>query len=85
LPAFEGNVVSHEGKNRKRQQLIVRNPDPNALWQLRDDPGIAEVEVHTPSLEEIFVAFLSSPSLDQADSPQAPSIIVNESSGGGVQ
>lgn len=60
LPEFKGEVISHEGKGRRRQQLMIRDPGPDALWQLRDHPGIVEVEVHTPSLEEIFVAFLSS-------------------------
>ncbi len=59
LPPFEAEVISHAGPQRKRQQLIVRNPAPDALWRLRDHPGISEVEVHTPTLEEIFVAFLS--------------------------
>lgn len=83
LPNFEGNIISHEGKDRKRQQLIVRNPDPNALWQLRDHPGIVDVEVHTPSLEEIFVAFLSSPTTRQAtSSPVADSVV--DGTGGGL-
>ena len=60
LPVFAGEIISHEGGNRRRQQLVIRDPGPDALWQLRDSPGIAEVEVHTPSLEEIFVAFLKS-------------------------
>jgi len=61
MPAFAGQVITHEGANRKRQQLMIRDPGPDSLWQLRDHPGIVEVEVHTPSLEEIFIAFLSSP------------------------
>lgn len=60
LPEFEGDVITHEGQKRKRQQLIIRDPGADALWQLRDHPGIVDVEVHTPSLEEIFVAFLNS-------------------------
>lgn len=60
LPNFDGQVIFHEGQNRKRQQIIIRDPGPDALWQLRDHPGVADVEVHTPSLEEIFVAYLKS-------------------------
>ncbi len=60
LPAFAGEVISHEGGNRRRQQLMIQDPGPDALWQVRDCPDIVEVEVHTPSLEEIFVAFLKS-------------------------
>jgi ABC-2 type transport system ATP-binding protein len=40
--------------------MIIRDPGPDSLWQLRDHPGVADVEVHTPSLEEIFVAYLKS-------------------------
>lgn len=60
LPSFVGEVITHEGQDRKRQQLMIRDPAPDALWQLRDHPGVTDVEVHTPSLEEIFVAFLKS-------------------------
>ena len=58
IPNFDGQILSHEGQNRKRQQLLILNPGSDALWQLRDHPGIAEVEIHTPSLEEIFVGFI---------------------------
>ncbi len=60
LPNFDAFLLTHDGAGERRQQFIVRNPDPNALWQLRDIEGVLEVEVHTPSLEEIFVAYLSS-------------------------
>jgi ABC-2 type transport system ATP-binding protein len=60
LPQFDGQIITHNGKDRKRQQMIIRDPAPDALWQLRDHPGVADVEVHTPSLEEIFVAYLKS-------------------------
>ena len=73
VPEFVGEILTHEGQGARRQQLVVRNPDANALWQLRDHPAIAEVEVHTPSLEEIFVAYmqadLSSQSSTQPSSP----------------
>lgn len=60
MPQFDGDVIFHDGQGRKRQQIMIRDPGADALWQLRDHPGIAEVEVHTPSLEEIFVAYLKS-------------------------
>lgn len=62
LPMFDSPIanwiMTHEGHGSRRQQLVVRNPDPNALWQLRDHESVNEVEVHTPSLEEIFIAFM---------------------------
>ncbi len=63
LPEMEARILTHEGRGSRRQQLFVREPGPNALWRLRDHPGVNEVEVHTPSLEEIFVAYVSRPEL----------------------
>ncbi len=60
LPKFDAVVMTHEGVGHRRQQLVVRNPGPNALWKLRDAPAINEVELHTPSLEEIFIAYIKS-------------------------
>ena len=60
LPTFDRFKLMHEGQGKRRQLLTVREPDPESLWQLRDHPGVLDVEVHTPSLEEIFVAYLKS-------------------------
>lgn len=60
MPEFAGQVILHEGRGKRRQQFMIHEPSPDALWQLRDAPGITDVEVHTPSLEEIFVGFLKS-------------------------
>jgi ABC-2 type transport system ATP-binding protein len=65
IPVKQQYVLTHEGHGNRRQQLTVRNPEPNALWALRDMQGVAEVEVHTPSLEEIFVAYLKSDVIDK--------------------
>ena len=64
LPAFDSFKLTHEGQGKRRQMLTVREPDPNALWSLRDHPGVRDVEVHTPSLEEIFVAYLKSGAIE---------------------
>ncbi len=58
LPTFDRFKLMHEGQGKRRQLLTVQEPDPESLWQLRDHPGVLDVEVHTPSLEEIFVAYL---------------------------
>ncbi len=60
LPVFDACLLSRQGEGKKRQQVFVRKPDPNLLWQLRDIEGVKEVEVNTPSLEDIFVAYLGS-------------------------
>lgn len=69
LPVNQSFVLLHEGQGKQRQQLTVRSPDPDALWKLRDSHGVAEVEVHTPSLEEIFIAYMSSSSQSLEPSP----------------
>lgn len=58
LPDFSARILSHEGIGTRRQQMFVERPGPESLWKLRDHPGIVEVEVHTPSLEELFVALI---------------------------
>jgi ABC-2 type transport system ATP-binding protein len=68
LPPLDACLVSREGDGKKRQQVSVRRPDPNLLWQLRDTEGVKEVEVNTPSLEDIFVAYLTS-DLEQTGIP----------------
>ena len=80
IPGFKGNVILHEGKRKRRQQLMIQDPGPDALWQLRDAPGISNVEVHTPSLEEIFVGFLKSNSQFQYD--QSPAQVAASNSHG---
>lgn len=86
IPTEQQYVLTHEGHGKRRQQLTVRNPEPNALWALRDMQGVADVEVHTPSLEEIFVAYLKSNAVEKGainetireQVPHAKSIEQNE-------
>lgn len=72
LPSFDRFKLLHEGVGKKRQKMTVRAPDPNALWELREMEGVAEVEVHIPSLEEIFVAYLSSGTIDSGEGSEEP-------------
>jgi ABC-2 type transport system ATP-binding protein len=72
LPEFGGRVILHEGVGSRRQQFLVQNPNPESLWQLRDHVGVNEVEVHVPSLEEIFVAYLKAPASPPAQSTNVP-------------
>lgn len=68
LPSMDACLISKSGEGKKRQQVSVRRPDPNLLWQLRDTEGVNEVEVNTPSLEDIFVAYLTS-DIEQSGKP----------------
>ena len=60
LPAVKAEILLHEGLNSRRQRLLVRDTTPECLWNVRDAEGVQEVEVHTPSLEEIFVGLMKS-------------------------
>ena len=60
LPSLKSKIVLHEGRGSRRQRLLVRDTTPECLWQMRDDPLVEEVLVHTPSLEEIFVGLMKS-------------------------
>jgi len=60
LPKFGAQILLHEGQKSRRRRLLVTNSTPDCLWKLRDNPAVSAVEVHTPSLEEIFVALMKS-------------------------
>ncbi len=61
LPAIDGMII-HQRHRGRQWDVLVRNLDEVSLEQLRFADGIVAIESHTPSLEEIFVAYV-------ADSP----------------
>ena len=60
MPLDGLNVLSKE-KSSRQVKLVVSAPEPESLWKLRDHPTVAEIDVHVPSLEEIFITFIRSP------------------------
>ena len=66
LPELQSTILLHEGHKRRRQRLLVRDTTPDCLWKIRDAANVEEVQVHTPSLEEIFVGIISSKSTEGA-------------------
>ncbi|HJT32784.1 MAG TPA: ABC transporter ATP-binding protein [Pirellulales bacterium] len=57
-PAVRGEILRR--RQRARQwQVLVRYLADEHLETLRGEPAIAELEARTPSLEEIFVAYLN--------------------------
>ena len=80
LPSTQSTVVLHEARGSRRQRLLVSDTTPECLWQMRDDPLVEEVLVHTPSLEEIFVGLmksgksLSGAQADQTASANSPEV-----------
>jgi ABC-2 type transport system ATP-binding protein len=58
LPPLEAQII--QARHRGRQyELIVRGLDETALEQLRFAIGVTAIESRTPSLEEIFVAYMT--------------------------
>jgi ABC-2 type transport system ATP-binding protein len=72
-PPDVAGTILRQRRRARQWQLIVRNPSDTDLYGLRARPGIAEVEVRRPSLEDIFVAYM------QSDAPcqqsQAPEVL----------
>ena len=69
LPETDARVLLYEGQQSRRRRLLVTETTPGALWQLREHDDVQEVEVHTPSLEEIFVALMKSASVGLEPTP----------------
>lgn len=64
LPPLGGRIL-HERRHRQQLQLLVRGLGEAELTGLRAHGSVRELGIRTPSLEEIFVAYLES-----ADSPE---------------
>jgi ABC-2 type transport system ATP-binding protein len=56
-PPLPGRLLSRRRKPRQ-WQLLVRGAAEQDLQALRADPNVQSLEVRTPALEEIFVAFM---------------------------
>jgi ABC-2 type transport system ATP-binding protein len=69
LPPLDANIIQERHRGRQ-YEVITRGLDDTALERLRFAPGVVAVESRTPSLEEIFVAYMTgepataSPSVD---------------------
>ena len=59
LPPIHGKILSQR-RHRSQWQVLVRGVDASALTALREQGSVRELGVRTPSLEEIFVAYLKS-------------------------
>ena len=57
-----GNLVSHAGRGRKRQQLMLFDVKEGLTDYVRRQPEVSDLEVQSASLEEIFVSLMNSES-----------------------
>ena len=56
-PGVDGRVI-HERRRGRQWEVLVRGMEESSLERLRFAEGIVAVESRTPSLEEIFVAYI---------------------------
>jgi ABC-2 type transport system ATP-binding protein len=61
LPDFAAPVgtIIEQRVTRREVQILGRNLDPAAGSMLEKDPNITRFEIRTPTLEEIFIAYMS--------------------------
>ncbi|MCH8858186.1 MAG: efflux RND transporter periplasmic adaptor subunit, partial [Proteobacteria bacterium] len=69
LPAMGGKIL-HSRRHRHQWQLLVRGLGDGEIEALRGQSWVQELGIRTPSLEEIFVAYLKLD--DRTESEPAP-------------
>jgi ABC-2 type transport system ATP-binding protein len=69
LPPLEAQII-HERHRGRQHELITRGLEETALERLRFAPGVTAIESRTPSLEEIFVAYMTG-----TPSPAPPTVL----------
>ncbi len=58
LPDFPGTVIQESGLGSRRRQWLVRDPQPETIALIRDFVGVVDFQAQTPSLEDLFVAYI---------------------------
>jgi ABC-2 type transport system ATP-binding protein len=77
-PVIQGQILS-ERRHRHQWQILVRGTDEAALTALQNQPSVEELRIRTPSLEEIFVAYLKSDTTGAGSTQEAPRVARPES------
>lgn len=73
IPSLDGELIYHRLRGRQ-WELVARDLEPGTLDRLRFQPGVVAVESRTPSLEEIFVAYVATPPEAVASRPITQSV-----------
>ncbi len=68
IPELGGQILSQRRKARQ-WQAIVRGVGDERLAMLRAQEGVDDVEVHSPSLEDIFIAYMQGGNEAQSQEP----------------
>ena len=45
-------------ESSRQSRWLVHSPDRSSVESIRSMPGVAGVEIETPSLEEIYIAYM---------------------------
>jgi ABC-2 type transport system ATP-binding protein len=65
-PPVAGEVIRMRRRTRQ-WQVLVHDASEGELAQLQNEPSVVAVESRTPSLEEIFVAYMQTWAMDRPD------------------
>jgi ABC-2 type transport system ATP-binding protein len=82
VPALAGEII-HQRLRGRQWEVIVRDLEPTAIERVRFANGIVAVESRTPSLEEIFVAYVATPATTAAALPVAENAVDSSQSWNG--
>lgn len=72
LPDFPGTVIQETGLGSRRRQWLVRDPQPDSIALIRDFVGVVDFQAQTPSLEDLFVAYIQRPEPSDDSQPVEP-------------
>jgi ABC-2 type transport system ATP-binding protein len=75
-PLLQGELLRQRRRSRQ-WQLLVRRASEHSLAALRDHASIEDIQQRTPSLEEIFVAYLKQGTTER-DAAERPPVAVEE-------
>lgn len=80
VPPLVAGELLRQRRRTRQWQLLVRGIQRDNVAALSQHAAVESIDVRTPSLEEIFVAYMQHPSPDQASNSHAPSLIPNPQS-----
>jgi ABC-2 type transport system ATP-binding protein len=75
LPPLDGKIL-RQRRHHNQFQILVRGASESALAALRTDNAVRELGIRTPSLEEIFVAYLERAGRGESKAPAAAEAII---------
>jgi ABC-2 type transport system ATP-binding protein len=73
LPSVGGQILSQR-RHRHQWQILVRGVSEAEISALGQQPGVQELRIRTPSLEEMFVAYLQMPGPGTAPRATTPEV-----------